>query len=48
MGSYCLKLYMINMSYVQKIPIIIIEHKSRHKFQMCKEDGFTKLKFDHT
>jgi hypothetical protein len=39
---------MIIVSYVYKKPIIIIKHKSRHKFQMCKEDGFTNLKFDYT
>jgi len=39
---------MINVSYVYKKPIIIIEHKSEHKFQMCKEDGLTNLKFDYT
>jgi hypothetical protein len=38
---------MINVSYVYKKPIII-EHKSEHKFQMCKKDGFTNLKFDYT
>jgi hypothetical protein len=31
---------MIIASYVYKKPIIIIKHKSRHRFQMCKEDGF--------
>jgi len=39
---------MIIVYYVYKKPIIIIEHRSRHKFQMCKEDGFTNLKFDYT
>ncbi len=39
---------MIIVSYVYKKPIIIIEHKSEHKFQMCKEDGFTNFKFDYT
>jgi hypothetical protein len=29
---------MINVSYVYKKPIIIVEHKSKYKFQMCKED----------
>jgi hypothetical protein len=48
MGSTCVKLYMIIVSYVYKKPIIIIEHRSKHKFQMCKEDGFTNLKFDYT
>jgi hypothetical protein len=36
------------VSYVYKKPIIIINHRSRHKFQMCKEDGFTNLNFDYT
>jgi hypothetical protein len=48
MGSTCVKLWMIIVSYVCKKPIVIIEHKSKHKFQMCKEDGFTNLKFDYT
>jgi hypothetical protein len=39
---------MIITFYVYKKPIIIIEHKSGHKFQMCKEDGFINLKFDYT
>jgi hypothetical protein len=39
---------MIIVSYVYKKPIIIIEHKSKQKFQMCKEDGFKNLKFDYT
>jgi hypothetical protein len=39
---------MIIVSYVYKKPIIIIEHRSEHIFQMCKEDGFTNLKFDYT
>ncbi len=39
---------MIIVSYIYKKPIIIIEHRSKHKFQMCKEDGFTNLKFDYT
>jgi hypothetical protein len=43
MGNTYVKLYMIIVSYVYKKPIIIIEHRSRHKFQMCKEDGFTNL-----
>jgi hypothetical protein len=48
MDSICVKLYMIIMSYVFKKPIIIIEHKYGHKFQMCKEDGITNLKFNYT
>jgi len=32
---------MIIVSYVYKKPIIIIEHRFGHKFQMCKENGFT-------
>jgi hypothetical protein len=39
---------MIIISYVYNKPIIIIEHKFKHKFQMCKEDGFINLKFDYT
>ncbi len=39
---------MIIVSFVYKKPIINIEYKSKHKFQMCKEDGFTNLKFDYT
>jgi hypothetical protein len=39
---------MIIVSYVYRKPIIIIEHISKHKFQMCKEDGFKNLKFDYT
>jgi hypothetical protein len=39
---------MIIVSYVYKKPIIVIEHRSGHNFQMCKEDGFTNLKFDCT
>jgi len=39
---------MIIVSYVYKKPIIIIEHRYEHKFQICKEDGFTNLKFDYT
>jgi hypothetical protein len=39
---------MISVSYVYKKPIIIIEHSFEHKFQMCKEDGFTSLKLDYT
>jgi hypothetical protein len=39
---------MINVFYVYKKPIIIIEHKFEHKFQMCKEDKSTNLKFDYT
>jgi hypothetical protein len=39
---------MIIIFYVYKKPIIIIEHRSGHKFQMCKEDRFTNLKFDYT
>ncbi len=48
MSDICVKLYMIISSYVYKKPIIIIEHRSGHKFQMCKEDGFTNFKFDYT
>jgi hypothetical protein len=48
MGSTCVKLYMIIVSYVYKKPIIIIKHRFGNKFQMCKEDGFTNLKFDYT
>jgi len=48
MGNSCVKLYMITVSYVDKKPIIIIEHRSRHKFQMCKEDGFANFIFDYT
>jgi hypothetical protein len=48
MGSTCVKLYMIIVSNVYKKPIIIIEHRSRHKFEMCEEDGCTNLKFDYT
>ncbi len=48
MGNTCVKLYMIIVSYVYKKPIIIIKHRFGHKFQMCKEDGFTNLKFDYT
>jgi len=47
MGSTCVKLYMIIVCYVYKKPIIIIKHKFGHKFQMCKEDGFTNFKFDY-
>ncbi len=39
---------MIIVFYVYKKPIIIIEYRFRHKFQMYKEDGFTNLKFDYT
>jgi hypothetical protein len=39
---------MIIISYVYKKPIIVIKHRSRYKFQMCKKDGFTNLKFDYT
>jgi len=31
MGNICVKLYMIIVSYVYKKPVIIIEHRSRHK-----------------
>ncbi len=48
MGNTYVKLYMIIVSYVYNKPIIIIEHKSKENFQMCKEDGFTNLKFDYT
>ncbi len=34
MGNTCVKLYMIIVYYVYKKPIIIIEHRSRYKFQM--------------
>ncbi len=34
---------MIIVSYVYKKPIIIIEHRSGHKFQMCKKNGFTNF-----
>ncbi len=44
MGNTCVKLYMITVFYVYKKPIIIKEHRFKHKFQMCKEDGFTNLK----
>jgi hypothetical protein len=47
MGNTCVNLYMIIISYVYKKPIIIIKHRSKHKFQMCKEDGFTIFKFDY-
>jgi hypothetical protein len=47
-GNTCVKLYTIIVSYVYKKPIIIIEHRFKQKFQMCKEDGFTNLKFDYT
>jgi type II secretory pathway component PulC len=46
MGNICVKLCVIIVSYVYKKPNIIIKHRSRHKFQMSKEDGFTNLKFD--
>ncbi len=39
---------MIIISYLYKKPIIIIEHRYKHKFQMCKKDGFTNPKFDST
>jgi hypothetical protein len=39
---------MIIVSYVYKKPIIVIKHRFRHKFQKCKEDAFTNLKFDYT
>jgi len=39
---------MIIVSYLYKKPIIIIEHRYEHKFQMCKKDGLTNLKFDYT
>jgi hypothetical protein len=48
MGSTRVKLYMNIVSYVYKKPIIIIEHRSGHNFQMCKDDGLTNLKFDYT
>jgi hypothetical protein len=48
MGNTCVELYMISVSYVYKKPIIIIEHRYRHKFEMCEKDGFTNFKFDYT
>jgi hypothetical protein len=39
---------MIIVFYVYKKPIIIIKHRSEHKFQISKEDGFTNLKLDYT
>jgi hypothetical protein len=39
---------MIIVFYVYKKPIIIIEHRFEHKFQMCKEDGFKNFKFAYT
>ncbi len=36
---------MIVVYYVYKKFIIITKDKSEHKFQMCKENGFTNLKF---
>jgi hypothetical protein len=48
MSNTCVKSYMIIVSYVYKKPIIIIEHRFKYKFQMCKEDGFKNLKFDYT
>jgi hypothetical protein len=51
------KIYNIDVQYLCKTiydhcilcykkPIIVIKYKFKHKFQMCKEDGFTNLKFD--
>jgi hypothetical protein len=34
--------------YVYKKPIIIKKHRSENKFQMCKKDGFSILKFDYS
>jgi hypothetical protein len=48
MGNTCVKLYMIIAFYVYKKHVIIIKHRSGQKFQMCKEDGFTNLKFNST
>jgi hypothetical protein len=39
MDNTYVKLQMIIVSYVYKKPIIIIEHRSKHKFQMSKEDS---------
>jgi hypothetical protein len=36
MGNTSVKLYVIIISYVYKKIIIIIEHRFRHKFQICK------------
>ncbi len=46
MGNTCVKLYMI-VSCVYKKFIVIIAHRFRHKFQICKKDGFTNFKFDY-
>jgi hypothetical protein len=48
MGNTCVKLYMIIISYVYKKPFVILARRSAHKFQMCKEGGFTNIKFDST
>ncbi len=47
MGWTFVKLLMIIVPYVYKKPVIIINHKSKYKFQMCKKDEFTNLKFDN-
>jgi hypothetical protein len=47
-GQYLCEIVYDHCIYVYKKPIIITEHRSRHKFQMCKEDGFTNFKFDYT
>jgi hypothetical protein len=48
MSNTYVKLCINIISYVYKKPISIIKHKSIHKFQMCKKDGFTNIKFDYT
>ncbi len=47
-GHYLCKTIFDHYIYVYKKPIIIIKHRSGHKFQMCKEDGLTNFKFDYT
>jgi len=47
-GQYLCEIVYDHCIYVYKKPIIIIEHRFGHKFQMCKEDGFTNFKFDYT
>jgi hypothetical protein len=48
MGNTYVKFYLIITSYVYNKPIVIIEHRSKDKFQMCKEGGFTIFKFNYT